>query len=447
MTTNHTSEFIFSLSEKYGIPYKHDNPVEIPDENYDGFCNDYIEYAKYRDENLKRHLLSKPTIFRTFLPWRPYIFDTVFQLQWYYDELVIYDPIVFEILNFKTGNKEEDKTKLREIISFLNFFNENISSGFLLFGSYDSLTTSTKSLTTNSFQELIALPEIREELDNLVYISKMEKSNGKETVDFTIRTYYRGKHTFCPIIKKPDNPIPNKDGTYTWSIDLIGSRYSPMTIDEVKSIGAYEKVFDKFEKEYPVEIRETLSYLTVGTEINTPILFNRKLDELIIGNLSGIDSTATKSKANNYYHLILPFVNGIPPKRLLDVRNNMPNAFLDFRNTMFEIIYDLQQSNYEPEILELKIQQKVNPILRRLEVEMKNSLKKAKILGLGVPLVSGFGAWGFWQMGLDITKIAGLLFGGASIPAELKVLTDHLTKKNELTANPFYYLWNVKNEK
>ena len=43
---------------------------------------------------------------------------------------------------------------------------------------------------------------------------------------------------------------------------------------------------------------------------------------------------------------------------------------------MFEIIYDYEKNGVEPEILELKIQQKINPLLRKLEVEMKNSVVK-----------------------------------------------------------------------
>jgi hypothetical protein len=73
----------------------------------------------------------------------------------------------------------------------------------------------------------------------------------------------------------------------------------------------------------------------------------------------------------------------------------MPNAFLEFRNLMFDIIYDYKKSEVEPEILEIKIQQKINPLLRKLDAEMNNSLTKAKIIDAGLPLVSGIGALGF----------------------------------------------------
>ena len=444
MTDNYTSDFIFSLAEKYDIPFKHDKPSEILDESFDGFCKEYIEVVKNRDKNLKNYLLNKPRIFRTFLPWNPYVFNTIFQIQWYYDELIIYDPIVIEIQNFNNENKEEDKNNLRELIAFLNIFNDNISSGFLLFGSYDSFPTNSPDISTNNLESLVDLPEIREELDKLVHISKMEKYNGKDVVDFTIRTYYRGKYAFCTIIKEPDNQTPDSDGLYSWSIDLTGKRYVPTTVDEIKSMDAYDKVFNKIKNEYPNEISETLNYLTVGKSINTPVLFNRKLDELIVSNLPDIDKKNIKTEASNYYRLTLPFVNGIPAQHLFDIRNNMPNAFIDFRNTMFEIIYDLQQSDYEPELLELKLQQKVNPIVQKLEVEMKNSLSKSSVLGLGIPLASGLGALGFNQMGIDVPGLAGMIFGGLNISAELKVLIDHLTKKNELKTNPFYYLWKVQ---
>ena len=75
---------------------------------------------------------------------------------------------------------------------------------------------------------------------------------------------------------------------------------------------------------------------------------------------------------------------------------------------------------------------------------MKNSLIKARILGIGVPIISVLGAWGLWQTGLDVSKIVGHFFAGAGIPAEIKILTERLVDKNTFKSNPFYYLCKVK---
>lgn len=88
--------------------------------------------------------------------------------------------------------------------------------------------------------------------------------------------------------------------------------------------------------------------------MKAPVLFNRRLDELVLVKIS--PQTNTKSYANDYYKLILPFVNGIPPEKLLELRSKIPSAFLDFRSLMFEIIHDFEKSKVEREVLELKIQ-------------------------------------------------------------------------------------------
>jgi len=99
--SGYTSDFIFALSEKYKISLDPTKHAEFSDEQYYGFCDEYISQCENRDRTLKQHLIDTPNLFRTFLPWREYVFDTVLQTQWYYDELIIYDPVYlkFKILD------------------------------------------------------------------------------------------------------------------------------------------------------------------------------------------------------------------------------------------------------------------------------------------------------------------------------------------------------------
>ena len=438
--TKYTSDFIFSLADKYQIPLDGSKPAEFLDESYFSFCQEYLEHCKTRDINLKQHLTNKPNLFRTFLPWRAYIFDTVFQTQWYYDELIIYDPIFFEINHFKTGNNEEDKTKLRLLLSFLNSLKDSINEGFLLFGSYDTFATTNKQLEENKFEALLSVPELREECDRLVQVYKMVGADGKEKSYFQVRCFYRNKQTFFPVIQDFEK-IKSEEG-FSITYDLIGSNYIPLTIEETKQGGFYDRVYDDFKEDYPAEFREVLNYIDIGSSIKTPILFNRKLDELILSNISPKEKII-KSKANDYYKLFLPFIDGIPANRLFEIRAKMPAAFLDFRNLMFEIIYDYEKSGVEQEVLELKIQQKINPLLRKLESEMKNSVTKTIVIGAGLPLVSGIGALGLWNFGIDISKYAALLVGGLNV-AEIGALSNYLTEQRTGKSNTVYYLWKVQ---
>ena len=232
MHNQYSSNFIFPLADKYRIPIDNLNPAEFSDETYFGFCQEYIDQARTRDINLKLHLHNKPNLFRAFLPWRDYIFNTVFQLQWYYDELVIYDPIIFEISHFKTGNIEDDKRKLRELLVFLNSLKESINGGFLLFASYDTFITSNKVLEENKFDALLSVPEIRYECDKLIHVYKMVSAEGEKKSYFNVRGYYRNKQVMFTVVKDFEK-IKTEEGYGVW-FDLVGSKYIPLSIEDTK---------------------------------------------------------------------------------------------------------------------------------------------------------------------------------------------------------------------
>lgn len=440
--TKHTSDFIFSLANKYHIPLDENQPMELLDENYFCFCNEYIEHCKIRDKNLKEYLVNNPNLFRTFLPWRPYIFNTVFQTQWYYDELIIYDPIFFEINNFKSGNVEEDKFKLRQLLSFLYSLKDNITEGFLLFGSYETFSVKDDKYKEDKFDALLSIPEIREECDRLVEVYKMVGTNDDQNLYLQVACRYRNEQMFFSIPKYPKEIMKQHNSGIIY--EFVHSNYIPLSVEEIKERGFYERVYDRFKKDYPDEIREILNYVDIGSNIRTPVLFDRDLDKLILSNIS-LGKELMNSKANDYFKLFLPFVEGIPTNRLFDIRTKMPTAFLDFRNLMFETIYDFEREGFEPEILKLKVQQKVNPLVRKLEAEMKNSITKAKIIGSGLPIISGIGALGLWHFGVDLTKYATLLFGGVNV-AGLSTFVNYRTEQNTGKANSMYYLWKVQHK-
>lgn len=436
----YTSHFIFSLVDKYQIPIHHSNPAEFSDECYFSFCTEYIKQCKRRDIHLKDHLAENSSLFRTFLPWRSDAFNTIFQMQWYYDELVIYDPIFFEISDFKTGLLEDDKRKLRSILILLNTLKDSINEGFLLFGSYDSFSKGSKQIEENKYENLLALPDFREECDKLVQVYKITNKEGIEKSYYNIGSMYRDKTTLFTVFQDSEK-IKTPDGLFSINYDFVGSSYTLMSIEDAKKEGFYDRAYNCYKEDYSNEITEVLNYIDIGESINTPILFNRKLDELILSNISQQD--INKSKSNEYYKFFLPYVNGIPPKKLFDVRNKMPAAFLDFRATMFEIIFDLQKSGVEPEFLDLKIQQKVQSLLKKLDVEMKNTLTATKIFGIGTPLITITGTFVLSHFGINIEKYANLLFGGVAA-TELATLVKYITEKRQGKSNSLYYLWSAK---
>jgi hypothetical protein len=437
MTKDYTSEFIFSLADKYGVDYVTSKPCQTTDEEYDSFCQEYSVLSKKRDVALKKHLISNPKNVRTFLPWRPYIIDTVFQTQWYYDEVVIYDPIYFHINQFKEDDPIKNKENLRYILNAFKALRESISEGFLLFASYESFTESTKSLTENNFESLLSIKEVQEELTTLPRWYRLENPPGSEKPYYSIRAYYRNKQTFFTVVTDYEK-IKNPDGTAGIEFNFMAD-HTELGLEHIKQAGIFDRCFDSFKVDYPYEIKETLRYLEIAPSIKTPVLFNRRLDELIVASVSQ-DIIIPTSRANNNYSLFLPYVDGIPMERLLEIRMKMPDAFLDFRSAMFDLIYEIQKGTSEQELIELKIRQKVNPILKSLDAEMKNTVSKAKIMSLGVPLASGIGSLGLLSFGIDPSKYASVLLGGIGV-VEVTALANYIIESRKNQSSDFYFLW------
>lgn len=435
----YTSDFIFTLSEKYKISIDPSSPSEFSDEQYYGFCNEYITLCEDRDRTLKQHLVNNPNLFRTFLPWREYVFDTVIQTQWYYDELIIYDPVYFEIQDFRTGDIESDKHSLKFILYNLNVLRDSILQGFLLFGSYDKFSNSS-SIDSQRFSEILSQKEVREECDKLVGVYKMISPHGEEKSYYQIRSIYRRNEILFPVISDVEK-LKTQDG-YEVFYDFGSSDYKRLCVQETIEGGFYDRIYDVFKNNYHIEILEILNYIEVGGSLNTPILFDRKLDELILSNINS-EIDFQKSKAIDYHKLFLPFINGIPPQRLMEVRNKMPAAFKDFRSMLFEAIYDYEKQGLETDILNIKLQNKINPAIRKLDAEMKNALTKAKIIGRGFPLISGIGALGLYHLGYDIATFSSVLFGGITATG-LTAAGNFIADKRLSKVNSVYYLWKVQ---
>lgn len=439
---NHTTNFIFELAVKYDISFDDLKPKEFSNENLQLFCDDYIKKSLQRDIILKIYLKDNPKIFRTFLPASPYLFDTVFQVQWYYDELVVFDPISYLINDSKDENLEDRKGKLRNMLHYLNRLKNSINSGFLLFGSYEVFKTENNQFDNVELENLLLKPEVINECDKLVKVHKMESEEGLAKGYFQIRSEYRGQFSIFNNFVNIEN-LKSENG-YSLSIDFANSKYIPLSVEDSKQGGFYEEAYKRFHKDYQIEFKEIYNYLNIGNEISTPVLFNRKLDQLILKNLTESNSIS-KSYANDFYKLFLPFVNGIPPEKLFDLREKMPDAFVDFRNYLFELIYDLEQNNIDPEIINIKIEQKVKPILRKLDAEIKNSINTVKIMGIGVPIVAGVATLGLSYF--DIPQATQYLLGGINALNQAITFNNYRSENEVYKTNNLYYLWKIQNLK
>jgi hypothetical protein len=77
-----------------------------------------------------------------------------------------------------------------------------------------------------------------------------------------------------------------------------------------------------------------------------------------------------------------------------------------------------------------------------IDSEINGSLKKAKILYLGYPLVSGLGILTGALLSAPIVALIGLGVAGAI--GAVKTLAEDQETREKAKRHPFYFLWKVK---
>ena len=87
------------------------------------------------------------------------------------------------------------------------------------------------------------------------------------------------------------------------------------------------------------EVHRTLHSVEVATSIGATALFDRNVDSTILS-LCGFPVLHAERQALGVgsLNLALPYLHGVPPDRLLELRNRMPAPFLEFRSHLAEIV-------------------------------------------------------------------------------------------------------------
>ena len=142
-------------------------------------------------------------------------------------------------------------------------------------------------------------------------------------------------------------------------------------------------------------------------------------------------------------NLLLPYVEGIPPERLSQLRIKMPTAFLDFRQQLHHVVSEtVTQGDITYEGLKIKVDRYILPMLRQLESEQKAALTKGKISGIGLSLVSTAAILAGSYLAIPAAGLLASGFTGAA--AVVKSIAEMQSAKSKAEGHPFYFLWRAK---
>ena len=306
------------------------------------------------------------------------------QIVWYLDEVVIRDPIPL-IFDAFDDNVEYAKQELRSVLQFIAQFRGLIENEYVLLAgptTLDSIPDQPSPLAISLFND----KNIRSEMENIGQWGYSETRDGTgfahELRLLTGSVISMGSRVDIPPGGMWQSPAINfESGLPKIDFQELSRKLGKDLIE------LHQDMFFK-------EIQRPIYLATNAQKMGAAVLFpeNRPMDQLILQKAE-VELQPNKQKASvQALNIVLPFVSGIPPDRLMDIRNSSPTAFIDFRSRIAEIIIEATgEATPSQDYLHHRVSKELVPSLGGLENEMNGVIKRAGIMGIGVPLVAGTG--------------------------------------------------------
>lgn len=430
------SDFIFSLANESGIDLS--DPASMTDKSLEAFLAKYSGLAKDRDEAVARHIQANPSFFRTFIPHSDRSYRIAAQLAWYFDELIVFDPILVEY-KFTDRPFPERKARLAQTLGVLSRFKDSIYDGFLLPTSIAS--NSTSELRDELLRHLIKVPDIVKCLRQSLkcgHVPTFDNDSGGRVEVFEFSLDSGG------VLVANFDSVPAKGGSVSFRLPM-GRGLAPLSIADAEKALNRDLFGDNgLESLFLMEAERSLRATERALQLNSAVLFDRDLDAMFLEH-STVELSERKQQANvGLLNLILPYVQNTPAERLMDLRRQTPNAFMDFRGRLWEIVANAMKDEMDIQELKEKIQREIASQINSLESELNAEVRKQNIIGIGMPLVAGLGV--LTGTALGAPPVALLSLGAIGAGAALNSAAEKQKAQSKAKGNPFYFLWKAANE-
>lgn len=441
------SDFIFKLIDEFEIFSKLGSPNYWSDDDLESFTLKYKQQADYRDEALYNYLTNSINLFRCHLPYSKWTLAVARNVVWYYDELIITDPIL-DLLKNPHKDLEYQKNRLQNALKFILEFKESIIGGYILFAGDRLVPNKTGSFKTES-ELLITDSKVLEGFENLTLIAKKASPINDNVEDNLthLHTEYNGMwgENKSMSMYIPDH-ILNKgkldNGIF---FDFV----TPFQVARKEDLIAMGKVdmLTCFQSDYAKDITIVLEAITNAQRFNAPVLFYRDVDRTVAKQYALLNSNPNShTVSKTIYDFTTPYLKDIPPDRLFEIRNQIPQSFNDFRYFLYELVVKTMKSTNNPDEIKYKIDQEVNSMFNKLQVEINNVERKWKVHGLAAPIIAGIGTLSLSSSGIDYAKIYSFLLGTMGGIKSLTTFFDTRSDKEKLELNPVYFMWKAKSD-
>jgi hypothetical protein len=357
---------MLSLASECGLPVKPDEQWPVSDDVFLSFKAQYLEWSDRRDRALSDYLSTSSQLFRVYLPYNERFFHLASQIVWYLDEIIIRDPLRI-LAERPTRDIENDKIEAIQLLQFLSRFYSALSNGYILFAGPQVLESRKTDVYTNIAGSLLELPEIRSALEQSTYYgyTTRKDSEGRDTSIYQLKLDSGG------IFGWGSMSIGGGKSVATPAI-RIGETLPTVTLEQLQKTVNLD-FRQMMRGAYITEIKRTLALVDTASDLGAAIIFDRQLDQLILDNAGAKLSDQKQVATCGILNLSLPFIKGMPPERVADIREEMPMAFLDFRAKLLDIVTECLKSGIDAsDELQRRVQEQLAPNLTVIDHSCPN---------------------------------------------------------------------------
>ncbi|MBL3827016.1 MULTISPECIES: hypothetical protein [unclassified Marinobacter] len=352
--------YIFDLANDHDISLVFGGIQPITDDQFVSFRSSYKnyfdEFQKYVDrlaENSREEIWG-------YIPPGKKAYITAINSIWYYDRIVVADP-VFDILSdANPENIEDRKWMLRDTLQWLYQFRDLIEQGYLILGK-GYMPAPKEADVEAVYDELSGIDGLISEVYQSVKVEKTYAGdrNGTLTRFFRVSTDIG----FNILYKKVRGP-KNKE-QFSLFQDMSPSSINELLQEEPRGKAAVERI-----------VKDQLYSLSEMAFISHEQSFSPVLHQIsdlrIVQKIFAVDSRSTQ----NIVPSRVPVMADIPLDRLLDMREQQSNCFQDFRLKVNEIA-----GSSSLDFAQNKINVYLEGMKKSLEDEMKNLKRKRRADG------------------------------------------------------------------
>jgi hypothetical protein len=195
---------------------------------------------------------------------------------------------------------------------------------------------------------------------------------------------------------------------------------------------------------YPTEIARTLQAAEVAASIHAAVLFDRPVDDVILSAAESLHSNQPVTASAVGVKLVLPYLEGVPSKRLLELRETIPDSFREFRGKINDIV--LKAMREEPadglSLAQARIEAEMSGSINQLEGQIAAISAKTRLHGYGA-VVPVLGVLAGSMIGVGSLEVLGAATV-ASVGYALRAAAESAKDRKLATLNPFYFIWQAK---